>query len=97
MYTYMYIHVVLHLYIQCTIIQLCLCGYIIHVDVQCTCIYRYMLCIGNWVDKVVVDMMMKKENPKGDIKLYLYSAVSTCIMVKCACKCTCTCCTLYIS
>ena len=39
--------------------------------------YLHVYILGNWVDKVVVDMMMKKDNPKGDIKLYLYSAVSS--------------------
>jgi hypothetical protein len=32
---------------------------------------------GNWVGKVMGDMMDKKDNPKEDIKLYLYSAHDT--------------------
>ena len=55
----------------------------------CACFHVHVLVlfvyVGNWVSKVVSDMKSKRDDPKSDVKLYLYSAVRMHIYI-----CTCT-------
>ena len=52
----------------------------VRVHVHVLVLFMY---VGNWVSKVVSDMKSKRDDPKSDIKLYLYSAVRLHIYMSC--------------